>query len=63
MGVGEDLVHTSIRFGLGRFNTEDEVDHVADKVTMTVRRLRELSPLYEMFKEGVDLSTVNWAGE
>jgi cysteine desulfurase len=63
MGVGEDLVHTSIRFGLGRFNTEDEVDYVADKVTATVRRLRELSPLYEMFKEGVDLSTVNWAGE
>ena len=63
MGVGEDLVHTSIRFGLGRFNTEDEVDYVADKVTATVRRLRELSPLYEMFKEGVDLSTVKWAGE
>ena len=63
MGVGEDLAHTSIRFGLGRFNTEDEVDQVAEKVTTTVRRLRELSPLYEMAKEGIDLSKVNWAAE
>jgi cysteine desulfurase len=63
LGVGEDLAHTSIRFGLGRFNTETEVDYVADRVTETVRRLRELSPLYEMVKEGIDLSTVNWAAE
>jgi cysteine desulfurase len=63
MGVGEELVHTSIRFGIGRFNTEEEVDYVAGKVTRTVRRLRELSPLYEMVKEGIDLSTVNWAAE
>lgn len=63
MGVGEDLAHTSIRFGIGRFNTEEEVDYIADKVTRTVRRLRELSPLYEMAKEGIDLSTVNWAAE
>ncbi len=63
LGVGEDLAHTSIRFGLGRFNTEDEVDYVADKVTRTVQRLRELSPLYEMVKEGIDLSTVNWTAE
>jgi cysteine desulfurase len=64
LGVGEDLAHTSIRFGLGRFNTEDEVDYVADKVTRTVQRLRELSPLYEMAREGIDLKTVNWtAGE
>ena len=63
MGVGEELAHTSIRFGIGRFNTEEEVDYVADKVTRTVRRLRELSPLYEMVKEGIDLSTVNWAAE
>jgi len=63
LGVGEDLAHTSIRFGLGRFNTEEEVDYVVDKVTRTVQRLRELSPLYEMVKEGIDLSTVNWAAE
>ena len=63
MGVGEELAHTSIRFGIGRFNTEEEVDYTADKVTQTVRRLRELSPLYEMAKEGIDLSTVNWTAE
>ena len=63
MGVGEELAHTSIRFGIGRFNTEEQVDYVADKVTHTVRRLRELSPLYEMFKDGIDLSTVNWTAE
>ncbi len=63
MGVGEELAHTSIRFGIGRFNTEEEVDYTADKVTETVRRLRELSPLYEMVKEGIDLSTVNWTAE
>ena len=61
LGVGEDLAHTSIRFGIGRFNTEEEVDYVAEQVTETVRRLRDLSPLYEMAKEGIDLKTVNWA--
>jgi cysteine desulfurase len=60
LGVGEDLAHTSIRFGLGRFNTEEEVDYVAARVVETVKRLRELSPLYEMAKEGVDLSKMNW---
>src|SRR5580700_8050379 len=63
LGVGEDLAHTSIRFGLGRFNTEEEVDYVADRVVETVSRLRELSPLYEMAKEGIDLSQVAWAAE
>ncbi|MGD0304782.1 MAG: IscS subfamily cysteine desulfurase [Candidatus Acidiferrales bacterium] len=65
LGVGEDLAHTSIRFGLGRFNTEEEVDYVADRVVETVSRLRELSPLYEMAKEGVDVSKMKWqvAGE
>jgi len=65
LGVGEDLAHTSIRFGLGRFNTEEEVDYVASRVIETVNRLRELSPLYEMAKEGVDLSKMKWtaAGE
>ncbi|HKO05976.1 MAG TPA: IscS subfamily cysteine desulfurase [Candidatus Acidoferrales bacterium] len=60
LGVGEDLAHTSIRFGLGRFNTEEEVDYVAARVVETVRRLRELSPLYEMAKEGMDLSKMTW---
>lgn len=60
LGVGEDLAHTSIRFGLGRFNTEEEVDFVIEKVVATVSRLREMSPLYEMAKEGIDLKTVQW---
>ncbi len=63
LGVGEDLAHTSIRFGLGRFNTEEEVDYVTSRVVETVNRLRELSPLYEMAKEGVDLSKMNWKAE
>ncbi|MCL6482041.1 MAG: IscS subfamily cysteine desulfurase [Firmicutes bacterium] len=60
LGVGEDLAHTSIRFGLGRFNTEEEVDYVVERVVETVNRLRELSPLYELAKEGVDLSKMQW---
>jgi cysteine desulfurase len=60
LGAGDDLAHSSIRFGIGRFNTEEEVDYVADKVIDVVTKLRELSPLYEMAKEGVDLSKVSW---
>jgi cysteine desulfurase len=60
LGVGEDLAHTSIRFGLGRFNTPEEVDYVIDKMTQVVTKLRELSPLYEMAKEGIDISKVKW---
>lgn len=63
LGVGPDLAHTSIRFGLGRFNTADEIDYAAERVIEAVRRLRELSPLYEMAKEGVDLKKVNWPRE
>jgi cysteine desulfurase len=63
LGVGEEMAHSSIRFGIGRFNTEAEVDYVADRVVETVGRLRELSPLYEMAKEGVDLKQVKWAAE
>jgi cysteine desulfurase len=60
LGVGEELAHSSIRFGLGRFTTDEEVDYVAELVVRKVEKLRELSPLYEMFKEGVDLKSVQW---
>ena len=63
LGVGDALAHTSIRFGLGRFNTEEEVDYVAARVIEVVKKLRALSPLYEMAKEGVDLSQVGWNKE
>jgi cysteine desulfurase len=60
LGVNEELAHSSIRFGLGRFNTDDEVDYVAQRVTREVRRLRDMSPLYEMAKEGINLKSVQW---
>jgi cysteine desulfurase len=60
MGVGEDLAHTSIRFGIGRFTTEEEIDFVIERVVSNVTRLREMSPLYEMAKEGIDLKSVQW---
>jgi cysteine desulfurase len=60
LGAGDDIAHSSIRFGIGRFNTEAEVDYVAQKVIDVVQKLRELSPLYEMVKEGIDLTKVQW---
>jgi len=60
LGVGDELAHTSIRFGIGRFNTEDEIDYVIDLVTKSVERLRTLSPLWEMHQEGVDISKIQW---
>ncbi len=60
-GVSEDLAHTSIRFGIGRFNTDEEVDYVGKYVVEQVKRLREMSPLYEMANEGIDLSKIEWA--
>jgi cysteine desulfurase len=60
LGAGDDLAHSSIRFGLGRWTTEEEVDYVIEKLTTVVKRLREMSPLYEMVKEGVDLSAMQW---
>ena len=60
LGVGDDLAHSSIRFSVGRFTTEAEVDEATDVVIKTVRRLRDMSPLYEMAQEGIDISSVNW---
>jgi len=61
LGVGDELAHSSIRFGLGRFTTEEEVDFVADLVIERVKKLRDMSPLYEMHQQGIDLSTIEWA--
>ncbi len=61
LGVGDELAHSSIRFGIGRFNTAEEVDYVVDLVVREVKRLREMSPLYEMAQAGVDLKTIEWA--
>jgi cysteine desulfurase len=63
LGVDEELAHSSIRFGLGRFNNEEEVDYVTDRVSKEVVRLREMSPLYEMAREGIDLKSVQWKAE
>jgi cysteine desulfurase len=63
LGLGDDIAHSSIRFGIGRFNTEEEIDYVADKLITVVRKLRELSPLYEMAQEGIDLSKVSWVND
>jgi len=61
LGLGDEIAHSSIRFGLGRFNNKAEVDYVADKLIDVVLKLRELSPLYEMVKEGIDLTKIEWA--
>jgi cysteine desulfurase len=60
LGMGDDLAHSSIRFGIGRFNTQEEVEYAADKLIEVVKKLRDLSPLYELAKEGVDLTKVQW---
>ena len=60
MGLDEDLAHSSIRFGLGRFNTEEEVDYVGDLVVGKVKTLRDMSPLYEMYKDGIDIKSIEW---
>jgi cysteine desulfurase len=61
LGVDEELAHSSIRFGLGKFNTEEEVDYVADLVIRNVVRLRDMSPLYEMHREGIDIKSIQWS--
>ena len=59
--MGDDLAHSSLRFGLGRFTTDDQIEYTIKAISETVLRLREMSPLWEMYKEGIDLSTIEWA--
>ena len=61
LGLGDDLAHSSLRFGLGRFTTEDQIDYTVKAISETVIKLREMSPLWEMYKEGIDLNSIEWA--
>ncbi len=61
LGLGDDLAHSSLRFGLSRFTTEEQIDYTIEQITNTVLKLREMSPLWEMFKEGIDMNSIEWA--
>lgn len=61
LGLGDDLAHSSLRFGLSRFTTEEQIDYTIEQITNTVLKLREMSPLWEMYKDGIDLNTIEWA--
>ncbi|KAI0076459.1 cysteine desulfurase NFS1 [Panus rudis PR-1116 ss-1] len=61
LGAAEDMAHSSLRFGIGRFTTEEEIDYVVEKIVATVQRLRDMSPLWEMVQEGIDINTIDWA--
>jgi cysteine desulfurase len=61
LGAAEDMAHSSLRFGIGRFTTEAEIDFVIGKIVATVQKLRDMSPLWEMVQEGIDINTIDWA--
>ena len=61
LGLSDELAHSSLRFSFGRFTTEEEVDYAVDQIHTAVNKLRELSPLWDMYKDGIDLNTVQWA--
>jgi cysteine desulfurase len=61
VGAAEDMAHSSLRFGIGRFTTEAEIDFVIGKIVATVQKLRDMSPLWEMVQEGIDINTIDWA--
>ena len=62
LGLDDENAHSSLRFGIGRFTTQEEVDYVSEKIITVVKKLREMSPLWEMFQDGVDIKSIQWSG-